>query len=96
MQYTEQDVKARRYTALPGLQKGLPYLKIAFVKMLVGILGWFLKYIMKLKKKKGLNSKKKRDRKTCLNLLRLSKKELKSDLIKVCRYLHKEEISDNK
>lgn len=38
----------------------------------------------------------KRVRKTCLNLLRLSKKELKSDLIKVCRYLHKEEISDNK
>lgn len=51
-------------------------------------------------KKKGLkkpqHSKKKRFRKTCLNLLRLSKKELKSDLIKVCRYLHKEEISDNK
>lgn len=75
----------------------LLYLHIALVKMFMGILGQFLNYIMKLDK--GLKKKvqrKKRVSKTCLNLLRLSKKELKSDLIKVCWYLHKEEISDNK
>lgn len=45
-------MKARRYTALTGFQKGLPYLKIALVETLVGIFGWFLNYTMKLEKKK--------------------------------------------
>lgn len=43
-------MKTRRYTALTRLQKVLLYLHIALVKMLLGILGQFLKYIMKLEK----------------------------------------------
>lgn len=45
----------RKCTALTRFQKMLLYLHLASVRMLMGILGWFLKYIMKLEK--GLKKK---------------------------------------
>lgn len=94
-------MKARRYThSLNWISEGVTIHENSISQNARGNIGLALEVHYEPKEKKGLKSpqcsKKKRVRKTCLNLLRLSKKELKSDLIKVCRYLHKEEISDNK
>lgn len=70
-------MKARRYIALTRFQKVLLYLHIALVKMHMGMLGQFLKYIMKLEKGLKECSKKRRIRKTCLKSVKVIQEGVK-------------------